>query len=343
MTKKEKRDLQINQEKEYLLDPEYVAAKKKKRKKKLALTIVIELIAVAALIVAAFQIVRAVGKKSLTSKAEEAAPDLNLVRASETLTEEEETKWQEGWVKYNGSIYAYNEDVRTFLFMGIDKKSDVKEVEEGTKGGQADAQRAGSLQTGRAGKHARLCAELIIAQRCPVTNKKQRFFAICNKIRQRVHRLGGVRGQAGVGGQIKGGPVYLTAARIQRTQHSALSLLGQGQGFQRGDPGTGGVVHKGQPLHSGQADAQAGKAARPGAHAVQVQVGRGQAGGLERTVHQAHQGLAVGQPAVHKALIKQLAVFGQGHACGAAGCINAHTNQKVTPSMVIFRSSPPRC
>ena len=70
MTKKEKRDLRINQEKEYLLDPEYVAAKKKKRKKKLALTIVIELIAVAALIVAAFQIVRAVGKKSLTSKAE---------------------------------------------------------------------------------------------------------------------------------------------------------------------------------------------------------------------------------------------------------------------------------
>lgn len=139
MTKKEKRDLQINQEKEYLLDPEYVAAKKKKRKKKLVLTILIELIAVAALIVAAFQIVRAVGKKSLTSKAEEAAPDLNLVRASETLTEEEETKWQEGWVKYNGSIYAYNEDIRTFLFMGIDKKSDVKEVEEGTKGGQADA------------------------------------------------------------------------------------------------------------------------------------------------------------------------------------------------------------
>ena len=74
MTKKEKRDLRINQEKEYLLDPEYVAAKKKKRKKKLALTILIELIAVAALIVAAFQIVRAVGKKSLTSKAEEAAP-----------------------------------------------------------------------------------------------------------------------------------------------------------------------------------------------------------------------------------------------------------------------------
>ena len=35
MTKKEKRDLRINQEKEYLLDPEYVAAKKKKRKKKI--------------------------------------------------------------------------------------------------------------------------------------------------------------------------------------------------------------------------------------------------------------------------------------------------------------------
>lgn len=34
MTKKEKRDLRINQEKEYLLDPEYVAAKKEKEKEK---------------------------------------------------------------------------------------------------------------------------------------------------------------------------------------------------------------------------------------------------------------------------------------------------------------------
>ena len=31
MTKKEKRDLRINQEKEYLLDPEYVAAKEKEK------------------------------------------------------------------------------------------------------------------------------------------------------------------------------------------------------------------------------------------------------------------------------------------------------------------------
>ena len=35
--------------------------------------------------------------------------------------------------------YAYNEEILTFLIMGIDKLSDVEEVAEGTDGGQADA------------------------------------------------------------------------------------------------------------------------------------------------------------------------------------------------------------
>lgn len=54
-------------------------------------------------------------------------------------TEEEAAGWKEGWVKYNGQVYAYNEDISTFLIMGIDKNRDVKEVAEGTNGGQADA------------------------------------------------------------------------------------------------------------------------------------------------------------------------------------------------------------
>lgn len=97
----------------------------------------------AALIVticATFQIVRAAGKNNLTGKAGSSGPDLSRAEAQAApLTEEEESRWQEGWVKHDGKIYAYNEDIMTFLFMGIDKNSDAVEVAEGTNGGQADA------------------------------------------------------------------------------------------------------------------------------------------------------------------------------------------------------------
>lgn len=55
-------------------------------------------------------------------------------------TEEESTYvWQEGDIRYNGTIYRYNEDILTFLFLGIDKKTEVKKVEDGIDGGQSDA------------------------------------------------------------------------------------------------------------------------------------------------------------------------------------------------------------
>lgn len=78
------------------------------------------------------------GKNHLYSKPVTAQPVLQP-DIEEILTEEESGKWQEGWVKYQDAIYAYNEEILTFLVMGIDKKNDVEEVEEGTDGGQADA------------------------------------------------------------------------------------------------------------------------------------------------------------------------------------------------------------
>lgn len=77
------------------------------------------------------------GKNHLYSKVAAGQPVLQS--AEEILTKEEEEKWQEGWVKYQGEIYAYNEEILTFLIMGIDKQSDVEEAAEGTDGGQADA------------------------------------------------------------------------------------------------------------------------------------------------------------------------------------------------------------
>lgn len=138
MKSKRKRDRQTDLEKNRMLDPERTEKKKKKKRKKILIAALCETAILIAVILTAFQIVRAVGKSSLQSKAE-AAPELMPVQAQAALTEEEQSKWQEGWVKYQDTIYAYKEDILTFLIMGIDKNSDVKEEEEGTSGGQADA------------------------------------------------------------------------------------------------------------------------------------------------------------------------------------------------------------
>lgn len=100
-------------------------------------------------VVGGFGIVRAVGRNRLYNKAQTTQPDMQLPQEEETVEEPseeaeaepepEQTKWKEGWVKYKDKIYEYKEDILTFLVMGIDKNSDVKEVKEGTDGGQADA------------------------------------------------------------------------------------------------------------------------------------------------------------------------------------------------------------
>lgn len=48
-------------------------------------------------------------------------------------------KWQEGIIRYDGIDYRYNNDIRTYLFMGIDKSGEVAEGEDGMDGGQSDA------------------------------------------------------------------------------------------------------------------------------------------------------------------------------------------------------------
>lgn len=47
-------------------------------------------------------------------------------------------KWQEGDVKYNGKYYRYNNKIKTYLIMGIDKDT-VTSVYGATNGGQSDA------------------------------------------------------------------------------------------------------------------------------------------------------------------------------------------------------------
>lgn len=138
--KKNRRDRVANLEKSQILDPEKVKRDKKRKRKVIALTVLAAITGLLAAAFAAFLIVGAIGKANLRSNVI-AAPKLENAPVVIELqpTEEESAGWKEGWVKYNGQVYAYNEDILTFLIMGIDKKKDVKEVAEGTNGGQADA------------------------------------------------------------------------------------------------------------------------------------------------------------------------------------------------------------
>ena len=138
--KKNRRDRVANLEKSQILNPEKVKRDKKRKRKVVVLTVLAAITGLLAAAFAAFLIVGAIGKANLRSNVI-AAPKLENAPVVIELqpTEEEAAGWKEGWVKYNGQIYAYNEDILTFLIMGIDKTKDVKEVAEGTNGGQADA------------------------------------------------------------------------------------------------------------------------------------------------------------------------------------------------------------
>ncbi len=138
--KKNRRDRVANLEKSQILNLEKVKRDKKRKHKVVVLTVLASITGLLAAAFATFLIVGAVGKANLRSNVI-AAPKLENAPVVIELqpTEEEAAGWKEGWVKYNGQIYAYNEDILTFLVMGIDKNRDVKEVAEGTNGGQADA------------------------------------------------------------------------------------------------------------------------------------------------------------------------------------------------------------
>ena len=84
-----------------------------------------------------FEVVRLFGKSNLNAKSATSTPML----AQEDVGGEKPTSasWQSDWVRYDGGVYDYNEDITTFLIMGIDKDEVVTRAIEGTDGGQADS------------------------------------------------------------------------------------------------------------------------------------------------------------------------------------------------------------
>lgn len=48
-------------------------------------------------------------------------------------------KWQEGVINYKGKDYLFNQDIKSYLIMGVDKADMEEDVTNYTKGGQSDA------------------------------------------------------------------------------------------------------------------------------------------------------------------------------------------------------------
>ena len=61
-------------------------------------------------------------------------PVNNVVQSTEA-----EEKWQEGTIRYNGKNYKYNNNVKAYLLMGVDKDGVVETARDGISGGQSDA------------------------------------------------------------------------------------------------------------------------------------------------------------------------------------------------------------
>lgn len=137
---KRNRDKKSNREKEMLLNPERA---RKKRRRRVGRRMAIAVAVIVFLMVAGFaftQVARAIGRSSLQKGTGAVGRAPQLTDTQEVSdAEKEQLGWQDGWVKYDDKIYAYNEDILTFLIMGIDKNDTVRETAEGGGGGQADA------------------------------------------------------------------------------------------------------------------------------------------------------------------------------------------------------------
>ncbi|MCR5256221.1 MAG: LCP family protein [Acetatifactor sp.] len=85
------------------------------------------------------------GKRNLYKKTTEKAPEIVMdqTSAGETTAAPGEGDipdrvWEDDWISYDGKVYEYNENILTFLILGIDKDGVVTPAKDKTDGGQSD-------------------------------------------------------------------------------------------------------------------------------------------------------------------------------------------------------------
>ena len=116
--------------------------------KRTLMIIVLTLIVILVSLFVIWRMVDAAGRKALYQEKRESAPVLVQLPeeevekiSEETITQQpqiEVENWEEGWIRYKGNIYAYNQDILNFLIMGIDAKGTVQPAKDYISGGQAD-------------------------------------------------------------------------------------------------------------------------------------------------------------------------------------------------------------
>lgn len=112
---------------------------------------VMVLVCIVLLILCGYAILRNVGKHGiynqtdvvvidqLTQNLGEVLPTQPPAEPDEVITEEYQvTELKKGQIYYNGEVWQYNEDIMTFLFMGIDSRSGVADEKTPGKAGQSD-------------------------------------------------------------------------------------------------------------------------------------------------------------------------------------------------------------
>lgn len=120
-----------------------MATRRKVRGSRVLLNVLLGVVVLVFVAAIAFLLLQISGKSSLYSKANNGEMILTLaemaVDLGGSLQEEDGEDWQEGDFRFEGVHYRYNEDILTFLFLGIDKMSEVEAAEDGLDGGQSDA------------------------------------------------------------------------------------------------------------------------------------------------------------------------------------------------------------
>ena len=90
-----------------------------------------------------WRVLDAVGRNALYKSAQENVPTLAQAAAAEqenTAEQESSSKvWKDGWVRYQDKVYEYNDQILTFLVMGIDDMNYARAKSGGQSGGQADS------------------------------------------------------------------------------------------------------------------------------------------------------------------------------------------------------------
>lgn len=98
------------------------------------LTVILMLMTCMIASVACFFGVQAYGQYNLHKATSQA--EITLQNEFDT---QDEVEWEDGWIRYDDKIYEYNEDILSFLILGIDNLEEVDAIEEGIGAAQADA------------------------------------------------------------------------------------------------------------------------------------------------------------------------------------------------------------